>query len=521
MVVDCIGLDLGRTAIKAVRFRRRLSGREELTFMGQKLPPAGALPTDDERVTAGLRAFVERHKPAGSILVTSLPCQDLFVRTLRLPFSDPKKLAQVVPFEVETLLPLPLDEVAIDCLPLPAAGRRRETDDGGTHVLVAAAPKATLTHHLGLLAEAGLEPEAVNIDALALYALARHLSRHGHRLHPDCAIIDVGASKTTLCLLHHGHPWMLRTVALGGRALTQALAARYGLTLAEAERRKRASSAQHLEPWLAPLVKEIHFTLHAYQATTQTRIRQCVLSGGGSTLKELPDYLSRVLEVPAVVHSGALQADCPPAFSVALGLAMQPKVPRPAARLGLALSHPAINFKQGTERARAAAISGRELRVAAAGLLVLCLLGLADLWVHVTMKETQVRQVKAALQGQFHERFGLDAPPGEEVNQARARLDGLRKTIASLENGQARVLPGLTELSRRLPKDIPVKIHSLTQEEHSLHLEAEAGSFESVERIKQALLASDQLTDVSLSGTRVGASPTQVLFRISLRVTAP
>jgi general secretion pathway protein L len=38
MVAECVGLDLGQTAIKAVRFRRRLSGRESVEYFHLPLP---------------------------------------------------------------------------------------------------------------------------------------------------------------------------------------------------------------------------------------------------------------------------------------------------------------------------------------------------------------------------------------------------------------------------------------------------------------------------------------------------
>ena len=38
MIGECVGLDIGQTAIKAVRFRRRLSGRESVEYFHLPLP---------------------------------------------------------------------------------------------------------------------------------------------------------------------------------------------------------------------------------------------------------------------------------------------------------------------------------------------------------------------------------------------------------------------------------------------------------------------------------------------------
>jgi len=38
MIAECVGLDIGQTAIKAVRFRRRLTGRESVEYFHLPLP---------------------------------------------------------------------------------------------------------------------------------------------------------------------------------------------------------------------------------------------------------------------------------------------------------------------------------------------------------------------------------------------------------------------------------------------------------------------------------------------------
>src|SRR5437868_12968331 len=68
-----------------------------------------------------LRNFLWQHGLYGSgEIVTALPCQDVFVRTLSFPFRDAAKLAQVVPFEMENLIPMPLEDVTVGSLLLPA-----------------------------------------------------------------------------------------------------------------------------------------------------------------------------------------------------------------------------------------------------------------------------------------------------------------------------------------------------------------------------------------------------------------
>ena len=83
IATECVGLDIGQTGLKAVRFRRRLSGRETIEYFQQPLP--FALPEDIEpaRRVHSLRNFLWHNGLyATDRLVTAIPCQDLFVRTL-------------------------------------------------------------------------------------------------------------------------------------------------------------------------------------------------------------------------------------------------------------------------------------------------------------------------------------------------------------------------------------------------------------------------------------------------------
>jgi general secretion pathway protein L len=524
-MTDCIGLDIGSTAIKAVRFRRGLSGRESVEYFHQKLPFAGAGATDQGRVVELLRAFVRRHRLGSALVVTALACRELFLRTLTLPFDDAEKVAQVAPFEMENLIPLPLEEVAVGCVLLGggAEGRgKAAAKSASSDVLVAAAPRATVTEHLKLLADVGIDPAVVHVDGLALFAVTQQLRREGAKVPQNLAIIDLGATKTTLCLTHQGRPWTLRTIPWGGDRVTEGLIQDHRCSRAEAERRKRTLTADQIEPWMAPLVKDIQLTLHAYESATQTRLRQCWLSGGGAKVREMGDFLAGRLELDPVGPKEGFGADCPRVFSVAFGLAVRMAGPRRKLRLHRPEPDLALNLKQNIAGKPAAdADARRDLKLAALGGFVVLALGLADMSIRVSIKESRLRELKTALSGQFQQAFGVPAQAGNELDQARAMLARTDKTLALLGGTGTQTVPTLAELIRRLPKGVSLKVVSLTVEQGTVHLEAETLSFDAVEKVKQALTAAPAFQEVTVSDARVGAAPTQVLFRVTMTVRQP
>src|SRR5688572_16437114 len=83
-------------------------------------------------------------------------------RTIKLPFSDPAKIEEVLKFEVESQLPQwTIDEVVTDWVV-------REQSERESDLLVTAVPKAEIARVLDIAARAGIEPLEVEIEATAM-----------------------------------------------------------------------------------------------------------------------------------------------------------------------------------------------------------------------------------------------------------------------------------------------------------------------------------------------------------------
>ena len=524
MIAECVGLDIGQTAFKAVRFRRRLTGRESVEYFHQPIPYGRQEYTEPAYRTAMLRNFLWQHGLYGSgEIVTALPCQDVFVRTLSFPFRDASKLAQVVPFEMENLIPMPLEDVTVGSVLLPA----RESREGASQskesdVLVTAAPKAKIAEHLQFMASADLNPSAITIDGMALFSVSQFLKEEGAQVPGDMAIIDVGASKTTLCLVHEGRPVLLRTVLWGGNHLTHALALRYACSFAEAERRKRAMAVQEIDAWLEPVLKELRVSLQAYESAVHQRLTHCWVSGGGSKLKELSGHMAHQLGLLSVGPRQGFDSNCPRAFSIAFGLSIHPNIVRPRWKSRLAGSNLALDFKASTDAALATTDNSKgDRRLALWGGLILAALALLDLSIRVVLKDSTVKDLKSGLQAQYEQTFGPGASPGEELDQARYRVSQLEKGLSAVDGTRYNVLTGLAELVKHVPPGIPLKVRDLAIDGNSIHLEGETTTFDAVEKIKQAFAMDESLQDVSISDTRVGAVPNQVVFRLTYTVQRP
>lgn len=525
IATECVGLDIGQTGLKAVRFRRRLSGRETIDYFHHPLPFSRPEDVEPVRRVQSLRGFLWKNGLyATDRLVTAIPCQDLFVRTLSFPFKDAEKLSQVVPFEVENLVPMPVDELAIGSVVLPpgltSEGLSRVTK--GSDVLVTAAPRDKVSEHLRFLAQADIEPAAINVDAMALYSVTQFLQQEGGHVPHDLAIIDVGATKTTLCLVHEGRPVVLRTILWGGNHLTHALAVRHACSFAEAERRKRALHVQQVDAWLEPLLKELRVTIHGYEGTERGRLTHCWVSGGGAKLKEISGYVAHQLGLYPVGPRQGFGQNSPRAFSIAFGLAIHPKVIRPKWRFKPSPAGLALDLKAVTDAAAPQSrTSARDRRLALWGAVALAALALVDGLTHLFLKEQRVQQLKGALHSQYEQLFDTGAAPGEELDQARFRIAAVEKSLAIVDGSQQHALATMAAFMKSMPAGVAVKVRDLTVDGAVVLLEGETTSFEAVEKIKQTYSTGGPFRDAAVSETRVGASPNQVVFRMTVTVVQP
>ena len=129
-------------------------------------PPQDA-PDAPRQWHAAAQSLRRQFDPTEHRVVTSVSCEDVLCQTVRLPATEPGELRQMLDLQIDNITPLPLEEVVYGFEPL-------ETAEGQTRVLVAIAPKATVNERVEALETAGLPPEIVSVDALAMFrTLAR------------------------------------------------------------------------------------------------------------------------------------------------------------------------------------------------------------------------------------------------------------------------------------------------------------------------------------------------------------
>lgn len=306
-----IGLDIGSDSVRAAELSYSRAG-VVLERCAQVPLPDGAMRDgevlDPRAISTALvqlwRAggFTHRHVTVG------IANQRVVVREVELPQMPAADLKKALPFQVQDVLPMPVDSALMDFLPVEV----RTTGSGAVvRGLLVAAWRDTVTGLVTAVEGARLVPDAVD---LASFAVLRAV---GSGLGSDTrteALVDIGSTITQVVVHTGGSPRFVRILLAGGDDITEALAERAGVSLEEADRLKcelglgdgqgAATVVGHaVEAAALGFLEEVRSTVDYAAATSGHRAERIVLTGGGARLSGLAPRLAAITGLPVELGS--------------------------------------------------------------------------------------------------------------------------------------------------------------------------------------------------------------------------
>src|SRR5690606_12390886 len=235
-----LGIDISSTSVKLLELSRS-GGRYRVEAYAVEPLPANAVVEKNlvevEGVGLALARVLGKSRSsarqaavavAGSAVITKLVEMDAGL-------SDDELEAQLK-LEADQYIPYPLEEVAIDFEVQGPAARNPER----VEVLLAACRKENVEAREAALALAGLTARVVDVEAYALERTYELLAPQLDKQKEDLAVavVDIGATMTTLSVQRNGRTLYTREQLFGGRQLTEEIQRHYGLSPEEAARAK-------------------------------------------------------------------------------------------------------------------------------------------------------------------------------------------------------------------------------------------------------------------------------------------
>ncbi len=337
-----VGLDIGTTMVRAAEVAQEgRTGRATLVSYGEvPLPPGAvedAVVVSGSAVSGAIRQLWKDAKFSSRDIVMGVGSSTTAVREIDVAFMPMQELRLSLPFQVQEMLPMPVDEAILDFYP----GTQFDGPTGRmVRGLLVAATKRAVSANVDVVEQAGLHPQIVDLNALALLRSAKV----SQRSESVVATVDIGGSMTTVAIAAHGVPRLVRVIPVGGRDVTSAVARQLNMPLTDAEGLKRQIGASPQVPpeWALAveainevnrsLVESIRNTFVYHQSNNPgAPIDKVVLTGGGAQLVGLPQLLSNSARI-AVTFGDPLagmtigdkarrQVTVPVTMAVAVGLA--------------------------------------------------------------------------------------------------------------------------------------------------------------------------------------------------------
>jgi type IV pilus assembly protein PilM len=338
-----IGVDISSTAVKLLQLSEA-GGRYRVEhYAVEPLPPNAVVEkniVEVEAVGEAIRRALARSgakvKHAAAAVAGSAVITRIIPMSADLSEDDLEGQIQV---EANQYIPYPIEEVSLD---FEILGPVRDNPEMN-NILLAASRTENVDMRIAALDLGGLTARVVDVEAFAMEnAFAMVADQLAVSRDALVAVVDIGATMTTLAVLKNQRTIYSREQVFGGKQLTDEIMRRYGLSYEEAGRAKRKGGLpesyemEALEPFKESLVQQVSRLLQFFFAGSEySRVDQVVLAGGCAAIEGITEILEQQLGVPCVVAnplarmslSSRVQAQTlaqdAPALMIAVGLAMR------------------------------------------------------------------------------------------------------------------------------------------------------------------------------------------------------
>ncbi|MBI4122510.1 MAG: pilus assembly protein PilM [Parcubacteria group bacterium] len=360
-----LGVDMGSGSIKLVELVN-VSGRPRLATYGMVEIETNVSRDDakeSERLsTAALTALLEKSGARSRTAIGALPNFSVFSSVLSLPARSEAEMAAAVQWEAKKFVPMPLENVVLDWKVLEtktdkpsavpdkaAVGQKAEkmsaepektpplARGGAVRILLTAAPKHLVERYVSIFKAAGLNLLSLETES---FALGRSLV--GNDPAP-VLVVDAGSLTTDLTVVERGIPVFSRSISVGGKTITTAVANSMGIDEARAEQFKRdvglgegtdAGVAGIVSASFAAVVNEMRYLLDVQKESGSSPVEKVLLTGGSAFLPSLDSFLSQSLGIKTFIANPWARVSHPkelagvldalgPRMAVAVGLAMR------------------------------------------------------------------------------------------------------------------------------------------------------------------------------------------------------
>lgn len=299
-----IGLDISDLSLKLIQLNK-IKNKIKIQALNDVALAEGLIVNGEiknqKKVAEIIKQLVSSSKygeATSKSVVACLPETKTFIKLVEIKEIS-NDLSAAVAHEIEKYFPLPLDEIYYDWQVI-------ENHNNIRSVLIGAAPKNIVDQYISLLADANLSIEALEIEPVALcrsLLYEESYDFHGNDK-KNYAIIDIGATRSSLILYSRNTILFTVSMPISGREITKNLSEIFKIKKAHAEKIKIIGRlAQNkvqkiinnsLSDMISNLNKKIKEAIKFYNNHFSDRgpLNNILLCGGGTNIRNIDKIIS-------------------------------------------------------------------------------------------------------------------------------------------------------------------------------------------------------------------------------------
>jgi type IV pilus assembly protein PilM len=355
-----LALDIGGSSVTAIQLTGTGNRVKLRRFYEAPLPDG--LVVDGEIVDADLfgrelKTFVHKNGLRGRSTQVGVSNQKVIVRNIDMPEMTEAELVGAIEYQAQDYIPIPVDDAVLD---FQILGKHTDADGQlRQEVLLVAAQRAMVETLLSSLKQAGLKVAGVDVSSLALIrALVPGASFLADPAKAGVCrgLVDISSSVSTLVVAADDALKFTRVINFSSDRFARVISEQRGIPFEDASALVQTvglpgplapegdvyspevvtETQQEAGKAAAELVAEIRRSFDYYQGQEgATPVKEIVLSGRGTLVRNLDSHLAEALGLPVVIGNPLLRVSANastlsddalaligPSLAVAIGLAL-------------------------------------------------------------------------------------------------------------------------------------------------------------------------------------------------------
>jgi type IV pilus assembly protein PilM len=311
---QCVGLDIGSSAIKVVELKPMSKGDKKYQLLSLGIEPLspevivdGTI-MDAVSVIDAIERACQENKVKGMEIATGVSGNPVIIRKISLPLMSPEELSESIQWEAEQYIPFDIEEVNIGYEILEGT---KSHEHGTMDVILAAVKKDKINDYTSVIKQAGKSPMVVDVDAFALFNSFE--TNYPEELNKTVALINIGANVMNINITQNGISVFWRDTTIGGSQYTEAVQKELNLSFQQAENLKKGIEIDGISPdRVVPIINsvsetiltEIQRTFEFFQTqSNRDHMDKVVLAGGAARTIGFDQMVSERFGTPVEIFN--------------------------------------------------------------------------------------------------------------------------------------------------------------------------------------------------------------------------